>query len=72
MGVGYIHRLPGRGEAFADEGAQRDEGALAFGLAEGVVVEAGQDVARFMVAAEAVVEVVLRLVMHDFVVARDE
>ena len=69
---GDVHRLPGCGKALADEGTDECEGALAFGFAEGVVVETGQDVARFVLAAEAVVEVVLRLMLHDFVVAGDE
>ncbi|EFE49714.1 hypothetical protein NEIELOOT_01457 [Neisseria elongata subsp. glycolytica ATCC 29315] len=56
-------------ETFADKAAHFDKGDFAVLLAQGVVIEAGQDMAFFDAAAQAVVEIVLRFVMNHPVAA---
>ena len=72
MRIRHVHAVRRCGEAFAEEAAHGREGQLALLFAEGVVIEARQDVALFDVAAEVVIEVVLRFVVHHPVVAGDK
>ncbi|EHM49758.1 hypothetical protein HMPREF9080_02949 [Cardiobacterium valvarum F0432] len=72
MRTRHVHAVRRCSEAFAQEAAHGREGQLALFFAEGVVIEAGQDVALFDVAAEVVIEVVLRFVVHHPVVAGDK
>ena len=72
--IGVEQRGPARrlGEALEDEPSRAGDRDRAAELAEGVVVEARQDMAFLDGRSQPLVESMLRTVMHDPVGARDE